>query len=146
MKTAKNDRRASFHEFSSKHFLQYCGFRISHISLIRTPIRPIFCFEFGCFFARNPDQVFDFVNFSPKFSDLIFKLAAQEINEVCWRFLPKIEIEICFKPSFPWIRNLNLIPLIQILGGGPQDLRSWNGSDKICKIRMPEKKERTQSK
>ena len=33
--------------------------------------------------------------------------------------------------------------VIRILGGGPQDLKSWNGSNKICKIRMPEKRENT---
>ena len=96
-----------------------------------------FFFEFGYIFARNLDLVLDFVIFSPKFSDLIFKLAAQKIHGVCWRLLPKIETKICFKPSFPWIHNLKLIPLIWILMGGTQDLKIWNGSDKIYKIRMP---------
>ena len=33
-----------------------------------------------------------------------------------------------------------MIPLIQILGGGPKDLKVLYGSDQICKITMPEKK------
>ena len=85
-------------------------------------------------------MVFNFVKFSPKFSYMIFKLTAQEIHGVCWRLLPKIETEICFKTSLPWIHNVNMIPLIYILRGGPQDLKIWNGSDKIYKIRMLEKK------
>ena len=87
--------------------------------------------RFGLFFAKF---------FYQKFQIWSENSPPKNIYGFCGRLLQNIETEICFKPSFPWRHNLNLIPLIRILGGGPKDLKSWNRSDKICKIRMPEKK------
>ena len=113
-----------------------------------------------------------FVNFSPKFLDMICKLAAQKLlakqmrkrkffllcprkcfvevvalHENCWRFTQNFKTKICIKLSFPWSCNLALIPLIQILGGGPQDLKNWNGywgeAPMIWKIEMLEENRRT---
>ena len=42
-----------------------------------------FFLNLGIFFARNLDLILDFQKISPKFLDLIFKLAAQEIHGIC---------------------------------------------------------------
>jgi len=64
--------------------------------------------------------------------------------------MEKFEIEICIKSSVTWSHNLDLLRLIQILGGGPQGLKNWNGSlgevPKIWKIEMPEENRRTHIK